>query len=390
MKNEKVGLKLKLFTKLKQIKKSNVSSAFKQILFAFLTFLILCYLLQIAMHARIDSADAKSKEAAIKYEKENNMDIINNTKDIEKYYTKYWSLSDGFDGFTKVHTVSTVLIDDETDKTKTNDKTSAYGKYALDVLTDKSNNKEIGLYTVETNEKNSLKYDTNIKIINKSLFLKLFIKSNDKSKDDFLSYMESFYNDKKSSCNIDTLTIVYDFIDAIKNIDTDSYDVTYNCRTKLKNKVVDDVSISFPNANYSIRVFVDSDTYKVIRIISCMISDNDYTDISYDKQTITYNSGITDKDKDVQAYGGSKIQKLSDGNYGCKLKDIDMATAILSACKFSSYGTISTVNVSPNSRNIESPSTSSNTESSDTKSSDTESSDNKTSDTESEVKNSGK
>lgn len=224
----------------------------------------------------------------VAYEFDEDLEIIDVDDSVKDYYEDLkWNMNEALNGLKSTKT----YVDDESHKYTVEASANVDGDYSVLLSsTDKSNNV----------------LSCDIRVANDKSYMKVSSNLMDKP-----SYYMANYDENNTALNenamfdLEAFKLVY----SLKTIDYTASDfnckIKYNCRTKLDNVLVDDITITFyDSADYTYVAFVDAETHKILRICSSLISNNDYTDVNYDDN---------DNNNKIKAFTYSESKKSNSG-----------------------------------------------------------------------------
>lgn len=211
---------------------------------------------------------------------------------VKDYYENFeWDRNLAFDGLKETIT-------------HVNDDNTSYDVHAS---VDKNNNFMVRIYG---EDKQHVTMSGEVKVIGNKSYLK--VSSNNMEKD---TYFTAPYNAANTNLAAGIYLEVFDLAKSIQVTEPDNHNVkiTYNCRTKLDNKLVDNITVLFyDDPNYTYVLFVDVDTKKVVRISSSIVSGNDVTDLVYAENT------------DIDPYTESELKNSTNGE-ATKVDDAEIS-----------------------------------------------------------------
>lgn len=320
--------------KLRKIKKNEkyIEVDTRHITVMVVSVLLALYLFQIIMHAINDRSVIS---ANTDYETTNDLEIIEVDKSVKNYYTKGdWNFADAFDGLTTTKT--SVGITTDMSVTAEDGSVSTESVPLIYTITAQKDGVDSVRVVVETNENEYFTQNASvdIRLINDDLFLLTKAYDTANATQMFKGYVQSDYDAETSMCDIETLTIIHVLIDALS--ENDNYSVTYNCRTKLNDVLLDDITVAFLDSGYACRLLVDAETHRPAYIVSTVISENNFIELLYDEIKVDYFSEA--ETAGAVALQDYELATLDDGNIGCKLSDEEMVVILEMTVRNASYG----------------------------------------------------
>ena len=331
--------------KAKKKEKKYVEVDTRKLTFMVVSVLLSLYAFQIIMHL-INDRNAVSSNTS--YETTNGLEIIEVSKDTKEYYTDgKWSFAEAFEGL--VTTKTTVgIVQEQIVETESSENTE--DSEMLDVeeipltYTITSIKCNGNIHTViETNKNEYLSQNArmDLRLVDNNLFLLIHAYDTNNVLQEFRGYVSSEYNSETSFCDMETLTIVHMLVETLSK--TDNYEVVYNCRTKIQGVLLDDITVAFPDNGYACRLLVDVSTYKPKYIVSTVVSENNFIELSYDNMEIEHFN--KDEVYGITAFQDLELVSLVDGNVGCKLSDEEMAVVLEAAVRTASYGDFKIIDI---------------------------------------------
>lgn len=225
------------------------------------------------------------------YEYDENLTPIEVDDSVKNFYEKCeWDIESAFDGLSEA---VTYVDDDE-------------HKYVLRSTIDNDNDFKV-IFESEDDDNNTLTCES--RIVGDKAYLK--VSSNLMEKD---AYFVSDYDIETSALYTPWYCEVFDLAKSIGKIgaDKENVDITYNCRTELDTGVVADVItlMFYDSMDYTYVLYVDSETHRVLKITSTLISGNDYTELVYVDNNDDF--VVNFSDEDLKNSVNSKAVEITD------------------------------------------------------------------------------
>lgn len=223
--------------------------------------LCLCMVFGLTACGKTDGVVTKAI-GSTNYEFDENLTPIEVDKSVKDFYeNQEWNIETAFDNLAETVT----YVDDEDQK------------YTLKATIDNDNDFKV-IFEAEDDDKNTLSAES--RIVGNKAYLK--VSSNMMEKD---AFFVSDYDIETSALYTPWYCEVFDLAKSMGaiGVDKENVDITYNCRTELDTGVVVDVItlMFYENMDNTYVLYVDSETHKVLKITSTLISGNDSTELIY-------------------------------------------------------------------------------------------------------------